>query len=66
MKKITFENKITSLDINSKYVISSVDVNEIKTVVNSFSNSLTEQVRLDKEKFRYIFINLPKKIDKRY
>lgn len=66
MRKITFENKITSLDINSKYVISSVDVNEIKTVVNSFSNSLTEQVRLDKEKFRYIFINLPKKIDKRH
>lgn len=66
MKKIIFENKLASLDIDSKYIVSSINVNEIKSVVNSVSNTIFEQLELDKINYRYIFIKLPNNIDKKY
>ena len=66
MRKITFQDKITSLNIKSKYVISSVDVNEIKNVINSVSDKINERLELDKLKYSYIFIQLPKNIGQNY
>ena len=66
MRKITFENKLSSLDIKSKYVISSADINELKEIINSTADKILKKIELDKIKYRYIFIKLPKDIDRHY
>ena len=66
MKKITFENKSSSLNIDSKYIITSENVNEIKDVINNISDIIEEWKLSDKLKYKYIFITLPKSISKNY
>lgn len=66
MKKIEFENKVSLLNINSKFVLSAYDINEIKDIINLTSDELKKQIDLNKDKYRYIFITLPEKIDKNY
>ena len=62
MKKIEFENKQNSLDINGKYVISSNDINEIKLVVNSLITDIVDEEFKINSLFRYLRIQLPKNI----
>lgn len=62
MKKIEFENKQNSLDINGKYVISSNDINEIKFVVNSLITDIVDEEFKINSLFRYLRIQLPKNI----
>ena len=60
--KITFTNKISNLKINSPYVISANNINEIKRVVNNISDISNLKIS-GNELFKFISIYIPKTLD---
>jgi len=53
--KITFADKVSNLKINSKYVISADNINEIKNVVNDVSDAYYLKLRKNK----FLIIDIP-------
>lgn len=61
--KITFNNKESSLNINSEYVLNALEINEIKEVINNISKKIDSQVKFSRF-FKYMFIYVPENIKK--
>ena len=58
LKKITFDDKLSSLMIDSKYVITADNINEIKRVVNSLVDDVLDLQNI-KIICKYISVTLP-------
>ena len=62
LKKITFDDKLSSLMIDSKYVITADNINEIKRVVNSLVDAL-DYLQNIKNMCKYISVTLPETLE---
>lgn len=62
LKLIEFENKLNSLVFNSKYAISSNDINEIKLTINTLVNDILSEDFVFPSFFKYLKIKLPSNI----
>lgn len=60
-KKITFADKESSLKINSQYVLSAPEINEIKKVINNISNEIDLQLK-SSDFFKYLSIYIPQNV----